>query len=99
MAKCKKGEIWDSKIKDCRTPSSDEKKTMIKYKQDSSVAKELGTYAGIASGIAAGSVTKNKKASMALPIVGALVGRYKAKKKYDKKVKDSGLKVPSRKKK
>ena len=99
MAKCKKGKIWDSKIRDCRVPTTNEKRVMNKYKSGSSTAKELGTYAGMASGMAAGSLTKNKAAKVGSVVVGALVGRYKAKKKYDKKVKEAGVKVPSRKKK
>ena len=98
MAKCKKGKIWDNKIKKCRNASTNEKRIMNRYKEDVKTAKSFGTMTGAAAGATLGSKAGVK--GMALgAIVGGLSGRAKGKKSVNKKYKKSGIKVPSRRKK
>lgn len=98
MAKCKKGKIWDNKIKKCRVPSTNEKRIMNRHKEDVKTAKNFGTMTGAAAGATLGS--KTGVGGMALgTIVGGLYGRAKSKKSVNKKYKKAGIKVPSRRKK
>ena len=105
MSKCKEGQIWDSKIKECRTPTTNEKRIANRYKEDIKTAKQFGTLTGSGAGMVSGKIVggkaKGNKSKLAImagsALTGALVGRYKAKKSVEKKYKKAGIDVPSRK--
>ena len=105
MAKCKKGKIWDTKIKKCRAPNKDEKITMTKYKTDVKTSKEFGAMAGAGTGMSIGTAIGSKVSKKAAgvggiigTVIGGAYGSYKGKKHVDKQYKKAGIKVPSRKK-
>ena len=103
--KCKKGEVWDSRIEDCRVSTSREKRRMKQWEGAKEAASSFGTMTGAAAGSVVGSVAgrgvkseKSKALSLLAGTVGgALIGRYKAIKKQREKSSPPYTNVPSRK--
>jgi hypothetical protein len=88
MAKeCKRGQVYDAKIKDCRPYTKSEKKQI---KMEGRVAAGEGAGYGAITGAGASTRMKGKpagKGAVAGAIIGALYGRYKGRKKAKKSVK------------
>ena len=65
--KCKKGNIWDNKNKECRPPTRDEKWEMALWREAKHHASFLGTSTGAAGGGLIG-------AAVGQPLIGAALG-------------------------
>ena len=86
MAKCKAGQVYDIKVKECRPLNKREKK--ILRESDKQRVKE-GTIKGAATGGMAGGVFGGPPGAVAGTIVGGLAGRASAKLKIKKDIKQS----------
>ena len=103
--KCKKGEVFDIKIKACRKSTRKDRIEQAAEKGAYDPAKSYGTQMGGAAGATAYSLSRkvgNKKGSVPLllasTVAGALYGRHKAIKMQKKRDKELGIKkAPSRK--
>ena len=103
--KCKKGEVFDIKIKACRISTRKDRIEQAAEKGAYNPAKSYGTSRGAAAGASAYSAYRKagkKKGSVsaliASTVAGALYGRHKAIKMQKKRDKELGIKkAPSRK--
>lgn len=103
--KCKKGQVYDIKLKACRKATRRDKMEQYMEKTAYDPAKGIGKFKGALGGSTAWALAK--KAGMvkgglpgllATTAAGALVGRHKAIKKQKKRDKELGIKkAPSRK--
>ena len=104
MAKCKKDEIWDNEIDDCRVATRAEKFKILEWKGAKDVAAKHGIMTGAMKGAAAYEIARgvSKKegsfaAALGSTLVGALYGRHKDIKTQREESTPPYTDVPSRK--
>jgi outer membrane lipoprotein SlyB len=103
--KCKKGEVWNVKLKACKPATRKDKMEQAMEKMAYDPAKGIGTFKGALAGSTAhallsnaGKRKGNAASLLASAIAGAAYGRYKEVKKQKKRDKELGIKkAPSRK--
>lgn len=102
--KCKKGEVFDIKIKACRKSTRKDRYEQLSEKDAYNPAKSYGTSRGLMASSLAGvaveqaGVKMKTSSKLALLAAGALYGRRKAIKMQKKRDKELGIKkAPSRK--